>query len=364
MTDWPPIPTLPTLPTHPPRRRCAALLAASLLVAAGCMQPLRPTAMAPDREVARLEPRDPAVLALLDFEDARPPEERGASMLEEAPIGGRWFATDRFWSFHDDAAALSADAAAPPELHARVTGAQAFTWYPYPNHGIGAPRPAPLAVALPDYLALQIEQRALFHRVVRCHDEATALELGADLVLSGRIDHLAGILAERRDPFAVRPDDRAEYSLLAGADFTITIHAPPEAEPLLERRCRHRDDQARLQQELERYRGTQPSPWWQLDAADFPSMALHDLGERTRRALAQAAGGLLAELEEAVAARAPAAAVAGTDPEAPPEDAMDEGDPAAVPAGTGSEDLADPADRRDGTDSDRRGDGTADGDRR
>ena len=323
--------------TTSPHRRRALLLAACLLAGAGCAQPLRPTAMAPDRQVARQAPRDPAVLALLDFDDARPAAERGTSTLEEAPIGGTRLATDRFWSFHDDAATLAEDPAAPPELRARVTGAQAFAWYPFPNHGIGAPRTAPLAVALPDYLALQIEQRALFQRVLRCHDEATAGALGADVVLSGRIDHFAGILTERRDPFAVRPDDRAEFRLLAGTDFTIVIHDPAEAEPLFVRRCRNRDDQARLQQELEHHRGSQPSPWWRLDSADFPHLALHDLGERTRRTLAAAAGGLLAEFEEAAAARAPAAGLPGADGEALPAGLDGESDPAGAPAQDGGE---------------------------
>jgi hypothetical protein len=269
-----------------------------------CVQAPRPTPMAPHRQVARAAPRDPAVLALLDFADLRPIAERGRARIEELPTGGEWFARDRFWSFHDDAATLEQDPGVAPECHGRITGDGAFAWYPFPNHGVGAPRVAPLTIALPDYLALLIEQRGLFNRVVRCRDESAAAELGASLVLHGRIDHFASLLTARPDPFAVRPDDRAEFRLVAGADFSVEIRESGATEALFERRCRARDDQGRLQQQLEHYRGSQASPWWRLDAGDFPAMAQHDLGDRARRALTEAAGFLLAELELATAARA------------------------------------------------------------
>lgn len=285
------------------RSPCLAL--AALL--GGCVQTRLPAPMAPPRLPALQVPASAGTLAVLDFEDARPDFERSDGAIEELAIGGRHFARDRFWSFHAADASLAIDPATSPELRARVTGRDAFAWYPFPNHGWGKPLPAPLAIALADYVALHVEQRGLFARVVRCRDTEAARELGATLLLSGRVDHFAALLTERRDPFVVRADDRVEYRLLAGADYSVTLSTPDSSEPRLTRRCRARDDQGRLQQELEHYRGSQASPWWQLDANEFPAMAEADLTDRARRALATATGELLAALELDLAPPAAAA---------------------------------------------------------
>ncbi len=281
-------------------RRSLLPLAATLLLC-GCVQSPLPLPMAPVRARERVEPASSEVLAVLDFDDQRPEFERSEEAIDERFVGSRYFALDRFWTFHSADAELDQDPAQAPDLRARVTGTAAFRWYPFPNHGWGKPLPAPLATALADYVALHLEQRRVFARVVRVQDARVAAAVGATLLLSGRIDRFGAELAELRDPFVVRPDDWTEFRLLAAADYTIALTPIAGGEPLLSRRCKARDDQSRLLDDLEHYRGNQAQPLWQLDAEHFPGFAEADLVDRARRALEGATVPLVAAIEAAVA---------------------------------------------------------------
>jgi len=287
------------------------LAAAAAIGGAGCVASPLPITMAPVRAQERETPASDAVLAVIDFVDARPDFERSVEAIDECGVGGRYFAFDRFWSFHSDDASLEADPAEPPERRARVTGEGAFSWYPFPNHGWGKPLPAPLSTALADYVALHLEQRRAFTRIYRVRDAEMAREVGATLLLTGRIDRFGAQLSERADPFVVRPDDWVEYRLLAGADYAVELVPITGGEPLLARRCRARDDSGRQMDALENYRGNQAQPHWQIDSADFPGDAERDMVDHARRALEAATVPLIRAIEEAVAEKAP-------DPAAPP----------------------------------------------
>ncbi len=288
-----------------PLRSAAGALVA-LLLAGGCVQSPLPLPMAPVRARERTAPASAEILAILDFDDQRPEFERSEEAVDERFIGGRYFALDRFWSFHSSDAELEEDPAEAPDLRARVTGTGAFRWYPFPNHGWGKPLPAPLATALPDYLALHLEQRRVFAKVVRVSDARVAGAVGATLLLRGRIDRFGAQLAELRDPFVVRPDDWTEFRVLAAADYTVALTSLDGLNPFLERRCHARDDQSRLLDELEHYRGRQAQPYWQLDAEHFPGFADRDLVDRARRALEGATVPLIAAIEATVTPPPPA----------------------------------------------------------
>lgn len=308
------------------RIAAVALALAAAGGAAGCTATALPVTMAPARARELPQPLRAEILAVLDFEDARPAFERSREAIDELPAGGRSFALDRFWSFHSDDAGLAEDPAAPPDLRGRVTGDGAWLWYPFPNHGWGRPLPAPLAQGLADYVALHLEQRRIFAQVIRARTPEEAARHGATLLLAGRVDRFGAMLAELRDPFVARPDDWQEFRMLAAADYSVAL-APGDGSPaLLERRCAVREDQSRLTDSLDRFRGSQRQPLWQLDAEDFPAMAEHDLAQRLRRALAAATIDLVAAVEESLGAgpselRAEAPAEPPEEPqEEPPED--------------------------------------------
>jgi len=292
-------------------RSARIVLAVTVACGAGCVSSPLPITMAPVRAQEREAPASSAVLAILDFVDARPDFERSERAIDEFGIGGRSFAFDRFWSFHSDDASLETDPAALPERRARVTGDGAFSWYPFPNHGWGKPLPAPLSTALADYVALHLEQRRAFTTIYRVRDAEMAREVGATLLLTGRIDRFGAQLTERGDPFVVRPDDWAEFRLVAGADYAVELVPITGGEPLLARRCRARDDDGRQMDALERMRGSQVQPHWQLDAADFPGDAERDMVEHVRRALEAATVPMIAAIEAAVEVKVP-------EPAAPP----------------------------------------------
>src|SRR5262249_26860276 len=161
--------------------------------------------------------------AVIDFVDARPEFERSEGEIDEHFIGGRWLARDRFWSFHAIGGDLKEDPAIPPDLNARVTGAAAFAGDPFPNPGDGKPRPAPAALGLADYVALHLEQRGVFARVIRARDEDQAKAAGATLLLRGRIDRFGAMLAQGHDPYAAHPDDGQDFRLVAAADYEIEL---------------------------------------------------------------------------------------------------------------------------------------------
>lgn len=292
-----------------PMTRSARLLLAVAAAsgAGGCVSSPLPITMAPVRAQERAEPASAAILAVLDFIDARPDFERSEQPIDEYDIA----AYDRFWSFHADDATLESDPAAAPERRARVTGDGAFSWFPFPNHGWGKPLPAPLSTALADYVALHLEQRRAFTKIFRVRDAAMAHEVGATLLLTGRIDRFGAQLTELGDPFVVRPDDWIEYRLVAGADYSVELVPATGGEPLLARRCRARDDLGRQMDALEPFRGSHAQPHHQLDAADFPGNAESDMVDHARRALEAATVPLIAAIEEAVAEKAP-------DPATPP----------------------------------------------
>jgi hypothetical protein len=237
-------------------------------------------------------------LAVLDFEDARPEFERGPAEVDERFIGGRFLALDRFWSFHSRGGELESDPAPPPDVRARVLGAAALAWFPFPNHGVGRPLPTPASRALADYVALALEQRGLFRRVVRARDSSAAQAAGAAFVLNGRIERLGALLAETRDPFVNRPDDWLVHRLLASADFTVRVLAPNPALPDFARTCRGRDERAHLFDALSHHRGDAATPTLALAAGDFPGMAALDLARHLRRSLESAAAPLLPALED------------------------------------------------------------------
>ncbi|MSR46341.1 MAG: hypothetical protein EXS13_04650 [Planctomycetes bacterium] len=289
------------------RRPSLWCLLAAALGAASCVHSPLPTTMAPVSARARAEPASAATVAVLDFDDARLSFERTERAIDERSIGGGLVWQDRFWSFHSADGTLFSDPASAPELRARITGDGAFAWYPFPNHGWGTPLPATLDIALADYVALHLEQRRVFAKVIRCADATTAVAAGATLLLSGRIDHFGAIFVERRDPLVPRPDDWAEFRLLAGADYTVRLTANDGAGNAYERRCRAREDLGRLQDPLEHHRGRQREPHWQLDADGFPAMAESDMTGHARLALEAATVPLIADLETMLVAAAPTA---------------------------------------------------------
>lgn len=283
---------------HVPTFQQGSLAAVVALASAGCVTQPTPLAMAPARWVALDVAKSEQTIAVLDFTDARPDFERSAAFFDERAIGGRWWARDRFFSFHPVDAGLAADPAMPPDIRARVLGAAAFRWYPFPNHGIGKPLAAASAIGLSDYVALALEQRGIFARVVRAPDAATAREAGATLFLEGTIDRFGALLAESRDPFVVRPDDWTEYQLLAATDYSVRLTTSDGSTPLFTRECVGRSDDLHLFDRLTPFRGSQSRPLYQLDATDFPADALGDMGDHARRSLEQATAPLIASLEE------------------------------------------------------------------
>jgi hypothetical protein len=285
-----------------PRRRSnvvvAALVGAALLSAACISPPPLPLSLPPARAVALPSALSDATLAVLDFVDARPDFERSEAEIDERFIGGRWLATDRFWSFHAIGGDLKEDPAIPPDLHARVLGSAAFVWYPFPNQGVGKPGPAPAALGLADYVALHLEQRGLFGRVVRARDLEQARAAGATLLLTGRIDRFGAMLAQAHDPYSVRPDDGQDFRIVAAADYSIELRRAADAELLLARECIGRDEKGDITDELEGFRGSQPVPGVRLSQSRFPRMAEADLANHGRRSLERATVPLVAAVEE------------------------------------------------------------------
>lgn len=272
-----------------------------LPAAPGCIhRPPIPWPMTPPHVVALERPRSPEILAVLDFVDARPDFERSPRAIDERSVGARWLADDRFFTFHVDDATLARDPAPAPDLRARVTGDAAFAWFPFPHHGVGRPSVGPLGRTFADYLALQIEQRGLFAKVIRAPDGATALAAGATLQLAGRVDRFGAMFAEARDPYVVRPDDWIEYRLLAVAQLHAELSRADDEAPLLRHDCLGRDDDLHLGDRLEGFRGSQVHPLYQLDSEDLPRLAIEDLVSHARRALERATAPLLAEIERVI----------------------------------------------------------------
>jgi hypothetical protein len=280
------------------RTRSQSVLLATLTLVACYSEPPLPLALPPARAVALPAVLCNETLAILDFVDARPDFERSEAKIDERFIGGRWLATDRFWSFHAIGGDLKEDPANPPDLNARVLGAAAFAWYPYPNPGVGKPGPAPAALGMADYVALHVEQRGLFARVVRVRDLEQAKAAGAALVMSGRIDRFGAMLAQAHDPYSVRPDDGLDFRLVAAADYSVELRRVAGDELLLARECLGRDESYDLSDELTPFRGPQPVPGVQLSQSRFPRMAEADLANHGRRSLERATVPLVAAVEE------------------------------------------------------------------
>lgn len=275
----------------------AAAPAALLLVACASVPPL-PLALPPARAVTLPTVLSDDTLAVLDFVDARPDFERTPGEMDEHFIGGRWLAMDRFWSFHAVGGDLKEDPAIPPDLHARVLGAAAFAWYPFPNPGVGKPGLAPASLGMADYVALHLEQRGVFARVIRTRDAEQAKAAGATLVLSGRIDRFGAMLAQGHDPYAARPDDGADFRLVAASDYQIELRRVADDELLLARECLGRDESYDLNDQLTLLRGSQPLPGVQVSASRFPKMAEADMANHGRRSLERATVPLVAAVEE------------------------------------------------------------------
>jgi hypothetical protein len=178
-----------------------------------------------------------------------------------------------------------------------VTGTAAFAWYPYPNQGVGGPGPAPTALGLSDYVALHLEQRGLFSRVVRTRDLETAKAAGATLVLSGRVDRFGAMLAEAHDPYLARPDDHQDWRLVAAADYVVELRRIEGDELLLARECVGRDETDDLTDQLAPFRGTQEVPGAQLSQSHLPRMAAADMANHGRRSLERATVPLVAAVE-------------------------------------------------------------------
>jgi hypothetical protein len=181
-----------------------------------------------------------------------------------------------------------------------VTGDAAFAWYPFPNHGIGEPLVTPIGPALADYVALELEQRGVFAKVVRVRDAAAAKSAGATLLMSGRVQRFGAMIAESHDPYVVRPDDWVEYHLVAAARYSVELARADVPTPLLARDCLGRDEEPNLADELTKRRGSQVLPIERLDAQDFPTWATHDLAAHARRALERATAPLVTEVERVV----------------------------------------------------------------
>jgi hypothetical protein len=282
------------------------LLLALPALGGGCAHAPLPLPMAPVPAVALKEPLSGGTLAVLDFVDARPEFERGPHEIDEFDVGGRWIARDSFWYLHTAAGELPADPAPPPDVRARVTGEAAFAWYPFPNHGLGRPLLNRLELALPDYLALHLEQRRVFFRVVRVRDAAAAREVGATFTLGGRIDRFGALFAEVEDPYVVRADEPLEYRLLAAVRFQATLAREGDASPLLERDCLGRDEEADLRDHLPDLNATPSRSLRRLDAEDVGWQAREDMATHARRALERATAPLIAAVETALAPAPPA----------------------------------------------------------
>jgi hypothetical protein len=276
----------------------AAAAPATLLAVACVGEPPLPLALPPAHAVALPAVLSDDTLAVLDFVDARPDFERTSGEFDEYDIGGRWLARDRFWSFHTLGGSLPEDPAIPPDLNARVLGAAAFAWYPFPNPGVGKPGPAPASLGMADYVALHLEQRGVFARVIRTRDVEQAKAAGATLVLSGRIDRFGAMLAQGHDPYAARPDEGADFRLVAASDYQIELRRVADDELLLARECLGRDESYDLNDQLTQLRGPQPLPGVQVSASRFPRMAEADMANHGRRSLERATVPLVAAVEE------------------------------------------------------------------
>jgi hypothetical protein len=282
------------------RLRLLPLAAApAALAAAACVsEPPLPLALPPAHAVALPAVLCDDTLAVIDFVDARPEFERSSGEIDEYNIGGRWLARDRFWSFHTIGGDLKEDPALPPDLNARVLGAAAFAWYPFPNPGVGKPGPAPAAFGMADYVALHLEQRGVFARVIRVRDMDQAKAAGATLTLTGRIDRFGAMLAQGHDPYAARPDDGLDFRLVAASDYQIELRRVADDELLLARECLGRDESYDLNDELTALRGPQPLPGVIVSPSRFPRMAEADMANHGRRSLERATVPLVAAVEE------------------------------------------------------------------
>lgn len=274
-----------------------ALLAAAL-AAGGCgTQGPLPVDLPPAHAVALPSALSTETIAVLDFEDARPEFERSEAAIDELFIGGRFLANDRFWGFHAVGGDLPEDPAVPPDLHARVTGSAAFSWYPFPNHGIGKPLPAPVALGLADYVALHLEQRGIFGRVVRARDVEQARAARATLLLSGRIVRFGAMFAEVKDPFAVRSDDPRDWRIVAAADYRVEVRRVEDGSLVLDRECLGRDEESHLFDELAHFRGSGTVGRYTLSQSRMPELAAADLASHSRRSLERATVPLIAAVE-------------------------------------------------------------------
>jgi hypothetical protein len=265
----------------------------------GCVHTPLPIAMTPPQEVALREPLSLETLAVLDFVDARPAFERSELPIDESLSGSRVPADDRFWSFHAEDPTLPQDPAAAPDWGSRVTGTQAFAWYPFPHHGIGKPVVRPVGIGVADYLALEIEQRGVFANVIRVRNADEARVAGAQVILSGRIDRFGSLLAVVDDRYVVRPDDWVEFRLLSAAAYDAELRRVDGAAPLLARSCVGRVEDRHPSDKLNGYAGNQAvHPYYRLDATDFPAYAAEDMAVHARRALEQATAPLMSDLEQ------------------------------------------------------------------
>jgi hypothetical protein len=149
-----------------------------------------------------------------------------------------------------------------------------------------------------DYVALHLEQRGLFARVIRVRDEEQARAAGATLLLRGRIDRFGAMLAQAHDPYAARPDDSLDFRLVAAADYEIELRRVEGDELLLARECLGRDESYHLNDELSGLRGSQPVPGIQVSPSQFPRMAEADMANHGRRSLERATVPLVAAVEE------------------------------------------------------------------
>jgi hypothetical protein len=277
-----------------PRR---ALLAAAL-AAGGCASaPPLPVDLPPAHAVALPAALSTETIAVLDFEDARPEFERSEAALDEHFIGGRFLANDRFWWFHPLGGDLPQDPALPPDVRARVTGTAAFSWYPFPNHGIGKPLPAPVALGLSDYIALHLEQRGIFGRVVRARDPEQARAARATLLLTGRVDRFGAMFTEVKDPFAVRSDDPRDWRIVAASDYKVELRKAEDGALVLARECLGRDEDDHIFDELAHFRGSGAVANYRLSQSKMANFAASDLASHSRRSLERATVPLIAAVE-------------------------------------------------------------------
>lgn len=273
-------------------------LLASACVAAGCAsEPPLPVDLPPAHSVTLPAALSTETIAVLDFEDARPEFERSPAVIDERFIGGRFLANDRFWGFHALGGDLPEDPALPPDVRARVTGTGAFSWYPFPNQGIGRPLPAPVALGLSDYVALHLEQRGIFGRVVRARDAEQARAAKATLLLSGRIVRFGAMFTEVKDPFLVRSDDPRDLRIVGAADYEIELRKADDGTLVLARECLGRDEDSHLFDELAHFRGSGTVERYTLSQAKMRDMAAADLASHSRRSLERATVPLIAAVE-------------------------------------------------------------------